>query len=257
MKRTMLYPIKPGCFRPRADGISNIHIQYCYTSSLRTLLDTEIQIPISCWDKKELKITKSLPGEFGNAKELNARLDSLLTLIENIIKYAERRNVPDKGKFVKRYFKPDLDIYSLDDQVKKDEKDRAVQEVEKKKAELDVFNQIDLYIKSKINKVSKGMPAIYRNMKNHLLAYQAARKITITFESFTLDFYEDFVEFLSHEYVQSRFKVPIVGLKINTVGKTINQLRIFLLNRAKRKIIEPIDLSDWYVFNEEVDAEIS
>lgn len=251
----MLYPIKPGCFRPRAGGISNIHIQYCYTSSLRTLLDTKIEIPISYWDKQELKITRNLPGEFGNAKELNARLDSMLTLIEDIIKYAERRNVPNKGKFVKRYFKPDLDIYSLDEQVKKDEHERADQEIEKKKAELDVFNQIDLYIKSKINKVSKGMPAIYRNMKDHLLAYQTARKTKITFESFTIDFYEDFVEFLSHEYVQSRFKVPIVGLKINTVGKTINQLRIFLLNRAKRKIIEPIDMSDWYVVGEEVDAE--
>ncbi len=44
MKRTMLYPIKPGCFRPRTDGTSNIHIQYCYTSKQRTLLDTEIYI---------------------------------------------------------------------------------------------------------------------------------------------------------------------------------------------------------------------
>ena len=112
MKRTMLYPIKPGCFCPRADGISNIHIPYCYTSKQRTLLDTEIQIPVSCWDNMELKIAKSLPPEFGNAKELNTRLTSLLTLIEDIIKYAERRDVQDKGKFVKRYFKPDLDIYS-------------------------------------------------------------------------------------------------------------------------------------------------
>jgi len=96
-----------------------------------------------------MKIARNLPPEFGNAKELNNRLTSLLNLIEDIIKYAERRNVPDKGKFVKKYFKPDLDIYSLDDQVKKDDKKKLVEEVEKKKAELDVFHQIDLYILSK------------------------------------------------------------------------------------------------------------
>jgi hypothetical protein len=72
----MLYPIKPGCFRPRAGGVSNIHIQYCYTSKQQTLLDTGIQIPVSCWDKKELKITRSLPPEIGNVKELNIRLTS-------------------------------------------------------------------------------------------------------------------------------------------------------------------------------------
>lgn len=99
------------------------------------------------------------------------------------------------------------------------------------------------------------MPRIYRNMKDHLSAYQKARNIDLTFEHFTLDFYEDFVDFLSYEYVQPRRKEKVVGLKINTVGKTINQLRTFLINRAKKKIIQPIDLSDWEVVGEEVDAE--
>jgi hypothetical protein len=49
------------------------------------------------------------------------------------------------------------------------------------------------------------------------------------------DFYEDFVDFLSFEYVQRCRKNPIVGLKINTIGKTINRLRIFLKNRAKKR----------------------
>jgi len=255
MPKSMLYPIKPGCFRPREDGTSIIHIQYCYTSTKKTLLDTKIRVPVECWDSKKQMIKSDLPPEFGNARKLNEALDEQVRLIEELIKYTEKRGIDDKGGFVKTYYAPELDIYSLDDLVKKDEQKKIVEEIEKKKAEINVFNQIDLYIKSKINKVSKGMPAIYRNMKDHLLAYQTARKVNLTFESFTLDFYEDFVEFLSHEYVQSRFKVPIVGLKINTVGKTINQLRIFLINRAKRKIIAPIDLSDWHVFNEEVDAE--
>lgn len=102
----MLYSIKPGCFRSWTDGISNIYIQYWDACKQRTLLDAEIQIQVSCWDKNELKIAKSLPPEFGNAKELNTRLTSQLTL-KDIIKYAERRNVPDKEKFVRKYYKPD------------------------------------------------------------------------------------------------------------------------------------------------------
>ena len=38
-------------------------------------------------------------------------------------------------------------------------------------------------------------------------------------------------------------------------NKTINQLRTFLINRAKKKIIQPVDLTDWDVVGEEVDAE--
>jgi hypothetical protein len=40
MDRTRLYPIKPGCFKPGNDGTCNIHIQYCFTSEKKTLLDT-------------------------------------------------------------------------------------------------------------------------------------------------------------------------------------------------------------------------
>jgi hypothetical protein len=219
------------------------------------MLDTQILIPVSCWDKTKLVITSDLPPKFGNAKKINEALDAQLNLVADIIKYAEKRNIPDKGKFVRKYYKPDLDIYSLDVLVKKDEQERVVLEIEKKKTEIDVFYQIDQYILSKIKKVSKDMPRIYRNMKDHLMAYQEARKIALIFETFTLDFYEDFVDFLSHEHVQRRRKEPIVGLKINTVGKTVNQLRTFLINRAKKKIIAPIDLSDWDVVGEEVDAE--
>jgi len=46
-------------------------------------------------------------------------------------------------------------------------------------------------------------------MKDHLLAYQEARKIALTFETFTLDFYEDFVDFLSHEYIRSGGKIRL------------------------------------------------
>ena len=69
-----------------------------------------------------------------------------------------------------------------------------------------------------------------------------------------LNFYEEFVDFLTYEYVQGRRKALTVGLKINTIGKTINQLRVFLRNRVRKRIIPPLDMDGWKVLEEEVDA---
>ena len=44
------------------------------------------------------------------------------------------------------------------------------------------------------------------------------------------------------------------GLKVNTIGQTIKQFRIFIKDRVRRKIIEPIDLTDFKISEEEVDA---
>jgi len=44
------------------------------------------------------------------------------------------------------------------------------------------------------------------------------------------------------------------GLKTNSISKTIKQLRIFVKDRVKRKIIPPIDLIDFKCPDEETDA---
>ena len=199
MDRTMLYPIKPGCFKPRNDGTSRIHIQYCYNSEQKTLLDTGIEIPVNCWDKKNLIITDDLPSQFGNPKRLNNALTTQLRLVEDVITYTLRNDIADKGVFLKTFYRPDLDIYSLGSLVKRYAEEKALRSEEQEVINLDVFYQIDNYIKSKTNRVSDGMLRIYRNMKEHLTDYQKARDTTITFESFTIDFYEDFVDFLSYD----------------------------------------------------------
>ena len=80
MPKSMLYPIKPGCFRPREDGTSIIHIQYWYAHKKKTLLDTKIIIPIASWDSKKLVIKPDLPSEFGSARKLNEALEVQIRL---------------------------------------------------------------------------------------------------------------------------------------------------------------------------------
>lgn len=49
------------------------------------------------------------------------------------------------------------------------------------------------------------------------------------------------------------YKEKIYGLKVNTIGQTIKQLRIFLRKRMRKKIIAEIDLSDFKITEESVD----
>lgn len=248
----MYLPLKPVCIRPRKDGTSLIHLQYCYNNEQKTLLDTKISIPVDCWDKKNLCITQNLPPSFGDSKKLNKSLQEQIRLAENVIAFARQKGVKEIGIFTKEYYSPGLDIFNLSDLVKKCEQEKK--QKQNPKISLDFFYQIDDYIESKIKKVSKDMPRIYRNMKDHLLEFQAFRGKAITFDCLDLTFYENLVDFLSFVYIQKRRREPIVGLKINTVGKTIKQLRTFLRNRIRKRIIPPIDMDGWTILEEEVDA---
>jgi len=80
------------------------------------------------------------------------------------------------------------------------------------------------------------------------------RKKVITFDCLNHDFYEEFVEFLSFDYIQKHRKEQVIGLKMNTIGKTIKQFRTFVRNRIRKRIIAPIDLEGWSILEEEVDA---
>ncbi|HEY9259100.1 site-specific integrase [Chitinophaga sp.] len=243
----MLLPLKLVCksSKIRRDGTSLVFIQYCYNSDKRTLLSTEIAIPPAYW--KRSRITANLPKEYGNYEELNKRLKTLLRLVEDVISHALQEKIIDVLTFVKSTFKPDLNPENLAPKA---------QETANKQPEtnLDFYFQIDDYIKCKTNKVTPGMLRVYKNMKDHLQAFQDYRKAIITFDSLDFNFYEGLVDFLTFEYIQRRRKAVVKGLRTATVGKTIKQLRIFIRDRLRRKIIPPIDLSDFKILNEESDA---
>lgn len=112
-------------------------------------------------------------------------------------------------------------------------------------ADLDFFYQLDDYIKAKTRKVSAGMIRAYKVMKKRLLAFQQFRKGKIEFSGLGFNFYESFVNYLTYDHPRMRRNISIRGLKKNSVGTSIKQLRIFLRGRMHRKIIPPIDLTDF------------
>ena len=242
----MLLPIKAVCKRNkvRRDGTSVIFIQYCFTSEKRTLLNTEIAIPPAYWHRKRLCISADLPEKFGKADELNRRLQEMIRLAEDIATYARSKQMADPCSFLKLTFKPGFDLSTLQEKAKQAEP----------ATNLDVFYQIDDYIKAKTKQVSPKMVHVYRNMRETLKAFENFRKKPITFESFDFNLYEEFVEYMMYDHVQRRRKELIKGFRISSIGKTIKHLRVFLRNRMRKKIIPPINLEDFKILDEESDA---
>jgi len=111
----MFLPIKPICEKKDVlrDGTCLIHIQYCYSSEKRTILNSQLSIPPNYWNKKRLCISDNLPASFGNVNHLNSELDRMIRLTQDIVSYATRNKIEDQGAFVKKTFKPDFDISTL------------------------------------------------------------------------------------------------------------------------------------------------
>lgn len=242
----MLLPVRPICNRKkiRKDGTSLIQIQYCYSADKKTLLGTDLYIPPIFWNKKSTCISDKLPSQFGDSEKLNIKLKQMLRIAEDIIAFAIEKKI-EPVEFVRKTFSPDYDLNQL-------AKNKPGEKILFQN--LDIYYQIDQYIESKRKSVTPKMINVYRNMKDTLIAFQLFRKEPITFESFDFSFYEEFVHYMRFEHVHRRRKSKLKGFKTNTIGKTIRQLRIFLGNRMRRKIIPTINLEDFKILDENADA---
>jgi hypothetical protein len=105
-----------------------------------------------------------------------------MRLVEDVIRYATKKDIENKGEFVKKYYRPDLDILTLDEEVRKAQQQVEQQEQQKREEiRKNVYLQIEAYVTSKQKNMCRQFPTMFRNMKHHLQAYQAAQNISITF----------------------------------------------------------------------------
>lgn len=224
----------------RKDGTSIIFIQYCYSAEERTLLNTGIAIPANFWNRKTSRISNNLPVKFGDATILQNTLTERLRKAEDIVEYAIKKRDVCPLKFLKDNFQ--LPSYWKLEQMTTSENN------------LCVYHQIEEYIKSKEGCVKQCTINVIRAMKCHLKSFEIHRKTSITFDSFDVSFYEEFIKFLTYDLVQMRRKNIVKGLKLNSIGKTIKHLKIFLKDRMQKKVIPYLDLSAYKVMEEDVDA---
>lgn len=242
----MLLPIKPICnaAKVRRDGTSLIFIQYCFNSDNKALLNTGIAIPPNYWHKKLNRIAEDLPPQYGKAGDLNKELQRQIRLAEDIISFGLECKFKDPVSFVRQKFTPTFDILSL--------KENNANSLENKDT-LDFNHQFLLYIESKRKKVAKATVNVFHETLRYLEAFEIHRKEKITFDRFNYDFYDELVDFLTYEYISYRYK-NLQGLKVNTIGKTIKHLRLFLNDRMRRRIIPHIDISMFKTMEEQADA---
>jgi hypothetical protein len=224
----------------RNDGTALISLQYCYSAEQRVVLSTGVGIPLNFWNRKTGRISKELPTNFGNAQELEIAITEKLRKAEDMVTYALKQRDTCPMKFLKENFHL--------------QQNWNIEQMSTQKKNLDVYFNIDDYVNSKRTTVKQCTINVINAMKAHLMSFETFRKEPITFDSFDVHFYEDFVKFLTYDVVQSRRKEILRGLKVNSVGKTIKHLKSFLKDRMRKKIIPFMDLGAYKVMEEEVDA---
>lgn len=243
----MLLPIKPICpaSKARRNGTSFIFLQYCKSEEDKTLLNTRIAIPARYWSKKLKRVSPDLPSLYGEYQSINFEIHRMYRCAEDIVKYAIQNNYPDPVQFVKNTFSPGFDIANL-------EKTKILKV--KEKVNLDFFYQLDQYILSKQGTVADATMSVFKNMKRILGNFQDYRNRIIKFDQIDLNFYEELMHYLSFEHIKARRKKVEKGLMVNTIGKMIKQLIVFLKNRRAKRIIPEMDLTGFKIIEEEADA---
>jgi Phage integrase SAM-like domain/Arm DNA-binding domain len=224
----------------RKDGTTLIFLQYCHNAEQRVLLSTDIAIPPQFWSKKTTRILETLPSQYGKVVELQTELTTKLRKAEDMVTHALKQRNTCPMKFLK-------DNFHLQENWK-------LEQMSDPEKSLDVYWNIDDYVNSKRSTVKQCTINVINAMKAHVQAFEFYRNEPISFDSFDVHFYEDFVKFLTYDVVQSRRKEILRGLKINSVGKTIKHLKSFLKDRMRKKIIPFMDLGAYKVMEEEVDA---
>jgi hypothetical protein len=238
----MRHPIKLIVRRAKIgkNGTTPISLQYCFSAEKRVVLNTGISIPFQYWNKKTGRLYKDLPFEYGNLQELEKNLPAKLRKAEDMVSYALKQRHTCPMMFLKNNFHL--------------QENWALGQMSDSEKSLDVYWNIDDYVRSKQNTVKRCTVNVINAMKAHLMSFENHRKEPITFDSFDVHFYEDFVKHLTYDIVQLRKKLIIKGLKVNSVGKTIKHLKSFLKDSMRKKIIPYMDLSAYKVMEEEVDA---
>jgi integrase len=203
-----------------------LKIRYYEDAKKRVQIDTGIKIAKRHWSesKKRLKNSGEIPFEY-------AEFERLEFLANQIIDHYKKSKIPLTCKKFKSHFLNE-NLVELNDSVE------------------GVFAELDKFIEKKKLAVVSDVIKDYKTLKKHLKAYEEYEETTLSFKSFNYDFYHSWTDFLAYNYERRDGQI---GLKNNSVGKSIKNLKSFLRYSIESKRIEPIDLTVFKGIQEEVD----
>lgn len=179
------------------------------------------------WDYKRKWVKKSCP----NYEEIDQILVELTGRLGNILTHA-----------IQNQIEPTIDFVLLELAKKK--------EYDVKSKRVDLFAQLDKYTEEKKLRVSNDVIKDYKSLKKHLNGFKDHSSQVISFSNLNSTFYNEFVDYLCYKAVQ---RDGTIGLKNNTVGKQIKNLKAFVRDRVEKKIVPYVELKPFKRIAEEVD----
>ena len=211
----------------KRDNKTPIYVQYNYSRDKRILINTDRRIELKYWDSSNDKLRRSHP----KYDSISTHIKKIKREIEAIVDDARDEGIDPSPEYILAEF------YGHG-------RDRS--EPDKK----EFFDYFDEFIEAVRPRVGKHSMNDYHALKKHLKGFQQYTRARINFDSINYSFYQKFVKYLTHDSVKPNGGK---GLATNTVGKTIKNLKIFLRDCGRKKITEPIDISDFKVHQEEVE----
>nr|WP_298994972.1 site-specific integrase [uncultured Allomuricauda sp.] len=208
------------------NGTHSIKLRYYEDRHARVQIDTGIEVPLKYWNKEKsfLKKSKEVASEFVQLTQMDSLANQIVTSFQN-------QGKPLSKKLFKKQF---------------EEGEPSVNQ----KPLQDFFTEFEDYLESKKGKVVKDVIKDYNSLKKHLEGFEEFSGIIIDFSVLDYHFYQEWTDYLAYH---APLKNGGVGMKNNTIGKLVKNLKAFLNDRMRRNRIKPIDLSAFKVVQEEVD----
>jgi hypothetical protein len=226
--------------RSAKDGLTPVYLQYMYDHDNRTLIQTNIRIPLNCWNSRHRKVKDNLPDNFEKTnEEINIELATLALRLKKLYTDALKSGVDPTISYIQKHF-------SLNPGPEK----KDMVGIRTKLSSWTIYDHIDDYIKNKKDSVARDTVKDYNALKKHLKGFSSYTRKQVTFNSFDYAFYDEFVNYLYYEAVKPNGEI---GLFTNSVGKQIKNLKAFLRERTRVGHIKPIDLSYYKTVTEDVD----
>lgn len=211
---------------PNKNGKHSIKLRYYENRNARVQINTGIEVLLRFWNREKSFLKKSQ----GVASEY-IQLSQMDNLAKQIVATFKNQGKPLSKKLFKIQF---------------EDGEPSVNQ----KPTQNFFVEFDNYLEEKKGKVVNDVIKDYNTLKKHLEGFQEFSGIIIDFNVLDYNFYQHWTDYLAYH---APLKNGGVGMKNNTIGKLVKNLKAFINDRMRRNRIKPIDLSTFKVVQEEVD----
>lgn len=203
-----------------------IKLRYYESRNKRVQIDTGIKISKRHWSdtKKTLKNSAEIPSEV-------QRFNKLQSLVLRIINYYK-----DDGKYLScKKFKDHFETGGIE---------------LRHSGDLTLLEELDVFIDEREGEVVSDVIKDYKTLRKHLKSYEQFSEEPLSFDEIDYNFYKAWTNYLAYDYVR---RDKLIGLKNNSIGKSVKNLKAFLNHLIRMKKINAIDLSGFVSIQDEVD----